>query len=233
MYVDLWTQITMSTNKPSTTRTVPSIKIIKNKVVNNVNTDSKPQSQSETNKRSLPSSPTSPFSAANSSATTTIKKSRFFISPNRYSVLAEDGTNSNNSNDNNSDYDDTQSQGSVHSTTHAQKKIDLPPPIFVKGVKDFFELSKELAVITGPDSFSCKSTSSHLKIQLDTPDNYRKIIHFLKDNDAEYHTYQLKSDKAFRVVLRNLHPSTPVSEISAAIEEIGHSVRQVTNIIHH
>jgi len=34
-------------------------------------------------------------------------------------------------------------------------------------------------------------------------------------------------------VLRNLHPSTPVSEISAAIEEIGHSVRQVTNIIHH
>jgi hypothetical protein len=121
----------------------------------------------------------------------------------------------------------------LHSTTHTQKKLDLPPPIFVKGVNDFFELSKELAAITGPDSFSCKSTFSHLKLQLDTPDNYRKIIHFLKDNDAEYHTYQLKSDKAFRVVLRNLHPSTPISEISAAIEEIGHSVRQVTYIIHH
>lgn len=34
-------------------------------------------------------------------------------------------------------------------------------------------------------------------------------------------------------MLRNLHPSTLVSEISAAIEEIGDSVRQVTNIIHH
>lgn len=74
---------------------------------------------------------------------------------------------------------------------------------------------------------------THLKLQLNTPDNYRKIIHFLKDNNSEYHTYQLKSDKPFRVVIRNLHSSTPVSEISAAIEEIGHSVIQVTNIIHH
>jgi hypothetical protein len=121
----------------------------------------------------------------------------------------------------------------VHSTIHTQKKIDLPPPIFVKGVKDFFELSNELAVITGTEKFSCKTISLHLKFQLDTFDNYRKIIHFLKDNDAEYHTYQLKSDKAFGVVLRNLHPSTPVSEISAATEEIGYSFRQVTNIIHH
>lgn len=222
-----------SKNKPLTARTVPPIKIIKNKVVGSISTDNNLQSQLESNKRSLPSSPTSPSNTANSPTTSATKKSKFFISSNRYSVLAEDEPYSTNSNDNNPIHVDTQSQGSMHSTTHTQKKIDLPPPIFVKGVKNFFELSKELAIITGPDSFSCKSTSSHLKLQLDTADNYRKIIHFLKDNNAEYHTYQLKSDKAFRVVLRNLHPSTPVSEISAAIEEIGHTVRKVTNIIHH
>jgi len=221
-------------NQPSGARTVPPIKIIKrNKVVSNINTDNNPQSQSTTNKRSLSSSSTTPSNTDNSFATATTKKSRVFVSPNRYSVLADNETYSTNSIDNNPVEVDTQSQESVNSTKHTQKKFDLPPPIFVKGVKDFLGLSKELAVITGPDSFSCKSTSSHLKLQLDTPDNYRKIIHFLKDNDAEYHTYQLKSDNAFRVVLRNLHPSTPVSEISAAIEEIGHSVRQVTNIIHH
>lgn len=186
----------------------------------------------ESNKRSLPSSPTSPSNTANSYATSATKKSKLFVSPNRYSVLAEGGAYSTDSSNGNPIDVDAQSQRPMHSATHTQKKIDLPPPIFVKGEKDFFELSKELAIITGPDSFSCKSTSSHLKLQLDTADNYRKIIHFLKDNDAEYHTYQLKSDKAFRVVLRNLHPSTPVSEISAAIEEIGHTVRQVTNIIH-
>jgi len=214
-------------NKPTVVRTVPPIKIIKNKVVGNINTNNNPQSQLESDKHSLPSSPTSPSNAANSSITSATKKSKFFISPNRYSVLAEDETYSTNSKDANPIDLDTQSQGSMHSTTHTQNKIDLPPPIFVKGVKDIFELFKELAIITGPDSFSCKSTSSHLKLQLDTADNYRKIIHFLKDNGAQYHTYQFKSDKAFRVVLRNLHPSTPVSEISAAIKEIGHTVTYV------
>jgi hypothetical protein len=35
------------------------------------------------------------------------------------------------------------------------------------------------------------------------------------------------------VVIRNLHPSTPTADISLAIEEIGFSTRQVTNIKHH
>ena len=45
----------------------------------------------------------------------------------------------------------------------------------------------------------------------------------------QYHTYQPQEDKAFRIVIRNLHPSTPTDEIGIAIEEIGFSFRQVTN----
>lgn len=95
-------------------------------------------------------------------------------------------------------------------------------------MKLFFELCKPFTNITNTDSFNCKSTSSHFKLQLDTPDDYRKIIHFLKDSEAKYH--QLQSDKAFRVKINNLYP---VSEISTAVGKIGHSVKQVTNIIHH
>lgn len=29
----------------------------------------------------------------------------------------------------------------------------------------------------------------HLKIQTKTPDGYKKLIHFLKNIDAHYHTY--------------------------------------------
>ncbi|KAL4089380.1 hypothetical protein QTP88_024426 [Uroleucon formosanum] len=79
----------------------------------------------------------------------------------------------------------------------------------------------------------CKSTSTHLKLKPNTPENYRKIIHFLNENEAQFHTYQLQSDKAFRVVISNLHSSTLVFEISSALEEIGHSVRKVTNILHY
>ncbi|KAL4104538.1 hypothetical protein QTP88_019833 [Uroleucon formosanum] len=83
------------------------------------------------------------------------------------------------------------------------------------------------------NEWSCKSTSTHLKLQPNTPENYSKIIHFLNENEAQFHTYQLQSDKASTVVIRNLHSSTLVSEISSALEEIGHSVRKVTNILHY
>ncbi|KAF0747335.1 Uncharacterized protein FWK35_00020542 [Aphis craccivora] len=52
-----------------------------------------------------------------------------------------------------------------------------------------------------------------------TPDAYRSLIHFLKDEKAEYHTYQLQQDKPIRVVIRSLHPTTPV-------------IRSVTNVLH-
>jgi hypothetical protein len=95
-------------------------------------------------------------------------------------------------NDNQNDFD-ALSQGSHHSITHTLKKKDLPPPIFIIGVIHFSELSKAFSDLIGPDSFSCKSTSTHLKLQPNTPENYRKIIHFLNENEAQFHTYQLQS----------------------------------------
>lgn len=47
---------------------------------------------------------------------------------------------------------------------------------------------------------------------------------------AEYHTYQSRDDKDFRILNRNIHPSTPTSKIGIAIQEIGLTVRQVVNI---
>jgi hypothetical protein len=56
----------------------------------------------------------------------------------------------------------------------------LPPLIFIKGVHDYLGLRNHLTEVTAPDSFSCKSTTNHLKIQADTPNSYRNIIHYLK-----------------------------------------------------
>jgi len=83
----------------------------------------------------------------------------------------------------------------------------LPPPIFVKGVIEFLQLRNSFIEEIGPTSFLCKSTSNYLKIQTNDPDNYRKLIHFLKGIDAQFHTHQLQADKPLRIVIRNLHPS--------------------------
>lgn len=47
-----------------------------------------------------------------------------------------------------------------------------------------------------------------------------------------FHTYQLKSERAYRVVIKNLHYSTNINEIKEEIENLGHKVRNIINIRH-
>lgn len=57
------------------------------------------------------------------------------------------------------------------------------------------------------------------------PDNSdRNIICILEDLNVEYYTYQLKHDKNFRVVIRNIHYDVDKVELEADIEEHGFKV---------
>ncbi|KAL4085293.1 hypothetical protein QTP88_027152 [Uroleucon formosanum] len=162
------------------------------------------------------------------------KKAKLFVTPNRYEAPIADYVNSINPDNDNIDTDsqhETLSQEQLNTTNNTPKSI-LPPPVFIKDVLDYIGLRNSIRDLIGPTSFSCKSSTAHLKIQTDNPDNYRKLIRLLKDINAQYHTYQLHSEKSLRIVVKNLHPTTPVNEIAAAIEEIGHSVKNVTNIKH-
>lgn len=199
----------MSRNQP----TVSPIKIVKNKIV----------------KRTLSASSTPPSSPSAIIA----KKTKLFVTPNRYEALiaVDDNPNPDNDIDIDSQHE-TLSQGQSN-TTHDTPKSILPPPIFIKGVIDYIGLRNSISDLIGPTSFFCKSSTAHLKIQTDSPDNYRKLIRLLKEIKAQYHTYQLHSEKSLRVVVKNLHPTTPVDDIATAIEEIGHSVKNVINIKHH
>lgn len=200
----------------NTNKTVSPITII-----NKQNVIKQKKISTNSNKRSLPTSPTTPTMPPNE-----LKKVKLFASPNRYSALAETA-------DNNDVLPESLSQGLTDTSTSTPMKVPLPPPIFIKGVLNYSDLLSELTKLIGPNSFKCKSTSTHLKIQTEKPDDYRKLIHFLNEREASFHTYQLQSDKPYRVVIRNLHPSTPAADIISAIEEIGFPTRQVTNIKHH
>jgi len=203
--------------------TVSPITIVKNKIVSNNN-----KTGNNVNKRLLSSSSSSP---PQSPPIVTSKKTKLFFTPNRFAPLSVDDTDS--VADNNVEIDDKSEtiNQEQQNTTNVAPKIILPPPIFIKGVHDYIGLRDHLKEVT-PDSFMCKSTATHLKIQVDTPNSYRNIIHYLKETNAQYHTYQPQSEKPLRVVIRNLHPSTPEADIASAIEEIGHTVRNVSNVRH-
>ncbi|KAL4154402.1 hypothetical protein QTP88_000277 [Uroleucon formosanum] len=202
-------------------RTMSSIKIVNNQIIRKNNEDK----NKNKNKRNLSTSSTPPQSPF---YTACIKKAKSFVTPNRYtSILSVDEPTIENLNV----ISDNQNEEQLNTSNNTPKTI-LPPPIFIKRVLNYMGLLNQFKQIIGPNTLSCKSTSTHLKVQTDAPDNYRKTIHLLKEINVQYHTYQLQSDKPLRVVIRNLHSYTPESDITTALEEIGYTVRNVTNVKH-
>ncbi|KAK9507329.1 hypothetical protein O3M35_007208 [Rhynocoris fuscipes] len=112
------------------------------------------------------------------------------------------------------------------------ERIHKPPPIYVKNINKFSDLCGALSQLVGRNSFTCKSRITDLIINPSTPDTYRSIIKYLSSHNAEYHTYQLPEEKAYRVVIRYLHQTTPKEMIKAELEELGHSVRSVSPVLH-
>jgi len=91
--------------------------------------------------------------------------------------------------------------------------IKSPPPIFMKGILDFPNFCSALIELIGVDNFFCESAGDRLKIQISNPESYRTLIRYLKERKAEYHTYKLREDKPTRVVICDIHPSTPTDLI--------------------
>lgn len=61
-------------------------------------------------------------------------------------------------------------------------------------------------------------------------ESYRNVIKYLENSKINYHTYQLKQERSYRVVVKGLHPTTPTEDIKAELLHQGHSVRSVVNI---
>ena len=59
---------------------------------------------------------------------------------------------------------------------------------------------------------------------------YTTIIKALTDKKTEFHTYKPKQDKAFRVVLKYVHPTTDLAEIKRSVKNKGHEVSSIWNI---
>jgi hypothetical protein len=109
------------------------------------------------------------------------------------------------------------------------KKLKVPPIILKTDVK-YLELCKILTQLVGNDQFKCSSTLKNVTINPSSPESYRKIVNFLRANKAEFHTFQLPEDKAFRVVIRGLHSSVEPDAVKEELISKGFSVQNVTNV---
>ena len=83
------------------------------------------------------------------------------------------------------------------------------------------------------EQYCTKSLANNvIKINCTTPETYRKLVGYFKDNNIFHHTYQLKEKRAYRIVIKYLHHSTDTADIKQELYELGHNVRNIINAQH-
>lgn len=105
-----------------------------------------------------------------------------------------------------------------------------PPPIYISGVQNITPLTGLIEEVCKTNHFMKILNTDEVKIQTTEADDYRNLVKSLTDRNTQFHTYQPKQARSFRVVLRGLHPSSNVEDIKNEIEELNHEVINVYNI---
>ena len=113
----------------------------------------------------------------------------------------------------------------VNPQPHPNQK---PPPIFIHGVINYDEMTKHIREIAEDEQYHTKSFANNvIKLNCTTPETYRKLVRYFKENNTYYHTYQLKEERAYRIVIRYLHHCTDITELHQELAELGHKVRNI------
>ena len=114
-------------------------------------------------------------------------------------------------------------------TTHPTH-IAKPPLIFVEA-QIIDPLINLLNNIVGKDNYTIKQTKiEQIEIQTNAPEIYRKVIKALKEKSAIYHTYQLKAERSYKIVITGLRPKINTKKLSDELAKIGHQTRSINHI---
>lgn len=123
-----------------------------------------------------------------------------------------------------------QVESKINEAGNVYKKVEKAPPIFVSGVENIGPLYKLLDV-EAKDNYTLKILyNNQVKIQLGTLEKYIPVTEALKAKNTEFHTYQQKKDRSFKVVLRGIHASADINDLKQEIEAHNHKVLRITNM---
>lgn len=108
-----------------------------------------------------------------------------------------------------------------------------PPPIFIPNVNNVHSMVQTFTSVVASDDFLYKCINQNsVKILPKSAEVYRKLVHKLNEGNVSFHTYQLKQERSYRVVLKNMHYSVDINELKEALSQHGHTVRNITNVLH-
>lgn len=132
-------------------------------------------------------------------------------------------------NDDDDDNEDEADDDNVE--TSNTKSTPNPPPIYIPDVIDISKMVTNITDKISKHEFSYKCLyNNQVRIMVKTVDAYRTLVKYLEDRNISFHTFQLKQQRSYRVVLKGLHHSIPTSDIKAELIQLGHQVRFITNV---
>ena len=100
---------------------------------------------------------------------------------------------------------------------------ELPVSLRFKRLNEFLDEEK----------YTTKSTANDtIKLNCQSPDTYRKLVRYIRDNNIIHHIYQPKEERSYRVVIKYLHHSVDIPELKEEISQHGHKVRNIINAKH-
>ncbi|KAL5239969.1 hypothetical protein ACI65C_007379 [Semiaphis heraclei] len=152
-------------------------------------------------KRNLSSSSSSNFD-------TSLKKSKTFVSPNRFSALSVD------------DETPEASQAQPHLNSNPMRHHQITQAITY--------CQSDLTALVGADGF----TVTALIVKTRNCAAYDKLVNYCNDADLECHTWAPRHIRPFKVFIRNLHHTIPAEIIDRTLRDLGFSVISVSNDRH-
>lgn len=105
------------------------------------------------------------------------------------------------------------------------KQTPKPPPIILYGIEDVNKLTEILVEVVNKNDFVYKIiTKNQLRISCTTVETYKNVMDAVRQQGLIGHTFNRKDKRAYRVVIRNLHHTTPINIIKETLEGTGNTV---------
>jgi hypothetical protein len=122
----------------------------------------------------------------------------------------------------------TDEEGSDQQCTEMTEHTPKPPPLYVYGVKNISPLVQLLDQVAKLQYEIKALNNDQVRVQPKSAEHYRIIIKALSEKHTEFHTYKLKEERGYKVVLKNMHHSISTEDIKAEIEQLNHKVANQT-----
>jgi hypothetical protein len=122
--------------------------------------------------------------------------------------------------------------GETEGDTKHDRKVPAPPPIYVPGITNTQRLTAIIEQVLNRLNYTLKIINDTIKMKTNKLEYHKTIIDILKEKKVEFHTYQPWQQRAYRVVIRNLHHSVQQELVREDIERMEHKIRNLWNIRH-